>query len=785
MLVSGLSAAFGALALPIAAAKSLWSDSPGNYSSIITTAFPLGNGRLGAMPIGSYDKEIVNLNVDSLWRGGPFESPTYSGGNPNISKAGALPGIREWIFQNGTGNVSALLGEFPYYGSYQVLANLTIDMGGLSNVNGYRRNLDLESAVYSDHFSTGDNYIEREAFCSYPDNVCVYRLGSNFSLPAITFGLENQLTSPTPNVSCHGNSISLCGQTYPSIGMIYNARVTVVVPGAQNPSDLCSSSTVKIPEGEKEVFLVFAAETNYDASNGNTEASFSFKGENPYMSVLKTATDAAKKSYSALKSSHVKDFKEVFGKFTLTLPDPNGSADQPTTELLSSYTQPGDPYVENLLLDFGRYLFISSSRPGSLPPNLQGLWTESYSPAWSGDYHANINLQMNHWAVDQTGLGDLTEPLWTYMAETWMPRGAETAELLYGTSEGWVTHDEMNTFGHTAMKNVAQWADYPATNAWMSHHVWDHYDYSQDVSWYRQTGYPILKGAAQFWLSQLVQDEYFKDGTLVVNPCNSPEHGPTTFGCTHYQQLIWEVFDHVLRGWEASGDDDTSFKDAISAKFSTLDPGIHIGWWGQIQEWKLDIDVKNDTHRHLSNLYGWYPGYAISSVHGFNKTITDAVETTLYSRGTGVEDSNTGWGKVWRSACWGLLNNTDEAYSELSLAIQNNFADNGLDMYGGTPPFQIDANFGLVGAMISMLVRDLDRASADAGKVQSVLLGPAIPAAWGGGSVEGLRLRGGGVVSFHWDDDGVVDSCRVDTSERGSGSQLEFFVSGGKAIDCS
>ncbi|PWY92644.1 FAD/NAD(P)-binding domain-containing protein [Aspergillus heteromorphus CBS 117.55] len=743
---------------------SLWSESPGNYSSLITTAFPLGNGRLG---------------------GGLVQE--YIGGNPNVSKAGALPGIREWIFQNGTGNVSALLGAYPDYGSYQVLANLTIHLEGLSDVYGYRRSLDLGSAVYSDHFSTAETYIEREAFCSYPDNICAYRLASNSSLPAITFGLENQLTTPAPNVSCHGNSISLYGVTQASIGMIYNARVTVIVPGSKNSSDLCSSlaSTVNVPEGEKEVFLVFAAGTDYDASNGNAAAGFSFKGEDPYAEVLQTATDAAKKSYASLKSSHLKDFQDIFGTFTLSLPDPNGSASQPTTELLESYTQPGDPYVENLLFDYGRYLFISSSRPGGLPPNLQGLWTESYSPGWSSDYHANINLQMNHWAVEQTGLGAQTEPLWTYMAETWMPRGAETAELLYGTSEGWVTHDEMNTFGHTAMKNVAQWADYPATNAWLSHHVWDHFDYSQDASWYQETGYPILKGAALFWLSQLVQDEYFKDGTLVVNPCNSPEHGPTTFGCTHYQQLIWELFDHVLRGWEASGDTDGAFKSAVSSKFSTLDPGIHIGDWGQIQEWKLDIDVKNDTHRHLSNLYGWYPGYSISAVHGFNKTITDAVETTLYSRGTGVEDSNTGWGKVWRSACWALLNVTDEAYSELSLAIQDNFADNGLDMYSGSPPFQIDANFGVVGAMISMLVRDLDRAGADVGNTQAVLLGPAIPAAWGGGSMEGLRLRGGGVVGFTWDDRGVVDSCQADLSGRaGSAPTVAFFVRGGESISC-
>lgn len=331
------------------------------------------------------------------------------------------------------------------------------------------------------------------------------------------------------------------------------------------------------------------------------------------------------------------------------------------------------------------------------------------------------------------------------------------------------------------MKNLAQWADYPATNLWLCKHVWDRFDYSQDKDWYQKVGYPIIKGTAQFWLSQLVEDKYFNDGTLVVNPCNSPEHGPTTFGCTHYQQLIWETFDHVLRGWEASGDTDTSFKNEVSTKLSKLDAGIHIGSWGQIQEWKQDLDTKNDTHRHLSNLYGWYPGYSIST-HYENETIAKAVETTLYSRGTGVEDSNTGWGKVWRSACWALLNNTDEAYSELTLVVQSNFAGNGFDMYDGNPPFQIDANFGTLGAVMSMLVRDLDRTSTATG-TQDILLGPAIPSAWGGGSVEGIRLRGGGSVDFKWDNNGKVVSCKADLGDR-SGPDVAFFVKGGSSISC-
>ncbi|KAL4897774.1 glycoside hydrolase family 95 protein [Aspergillus ambiguus] len=768
------------LVVPLATAKSLWSNSPGDYGNLITTAFPLGNGRLGAMPVGSYGKEIVNLNVDSLWRGGPFENPEYSGGNPNKSRAVSLPDIRDFIFQNGTGNVSALLGEFPYYGSYQVLGNLTIDLGELQSVRDYKRSLDLPSGMYADGFVAGNTMYNRTAFCSYPDQVCVYHVVStNGLLPYIRIELENQVVSPTPNVSCHANSISLYGQTFPAIGMIYNARASVVFPGVKQSRDFCAGSAVEVPSGQKEVYIVLAADTNYDPSKGNAASKFSFRGNDPSEKVQRIASQAADKSYVHLKATHVKDFRAISEGFKLNLPDPNGSARRPTTELIASYTQPGDPFVESLLFDYGRYLFMSSSRPGSLPPNLQGLWTEQESPAWSADYHANINLQMNHWAVEQVGLGELTQPLWEYMAETWVPRGQETARLLYG-GEGWVTHDEMNIFGHTAMKNDAQWANYPAVNAWMSTHIWDHFDYTQDVAWYRQTGYPILKGAAQFWLSQLVKDKHFDDGTWVVNPCNSPEHGPTTFGCTNYQQLIWELFDHVLRGWSASGDKDVSFRRTVASRFAALDTGIHIGSWGQIQEWKLDLDTPNDTHRHLSNLHGWYPGYSMHALDGEYANVSRAVATTLKSRGDGVADQNTGWAKMWRSACWALLNETEMAYSMLTLAVQNNFANNGLSMYGGSTPFQIDANFGIMGAIASLLVRDLDRTSSQT--APRVVLGPAIPAAWAGGSVEGLRLRGGGSVQFGWDGMGRVTWCKADLSKR-KGRAPVFMVED-DVIDC-
>lgn len=247
----------------------------------------------------------------------------------------------------------------------------------------------------------------------------------------------------------------------------------------------------------------------------------------------------------------------------------------------------------------------------------------------------------------------------------------------------------------------------------------DYYEYSQDDAWLTEQGYPqLLKPVAQFWASQLQQDRHFEDGTLVVNPCTSPEHGPTTFGCTHYQQLIYQVFETVLQSASIVGEADQEFLENIKSKLSTLDKGLHIGRWGQIQEWKLDIDEKNNTHRHLSHLIGWHPGWSISAYQGgyTNKTIQDAVATSLYSRGIGIDDANAGWEKVWRSAAWARLNNTERAYYELRLSIYENWAPNGFSMYSGkNEPFQIDANFGFPGAVLSMLVVDLPQAPGDDG----------------------------------------------------------------------
>lgn len=314
--------------------------------------------------------------------------------------------------------------------------------------------------------------------------------------------------------------------------------------------------------------------------------------------------------------------------------------------------------------------------------------------------------------------------------------------------------------------------------------VFDHYDYTRNLTWLSETGYPLLEGIASFWLSQLQEDLFNNDGTLVVNPCNSPEQGPTTFGCTHYQQLIHQVFEAILATASLVSSPDNNFIDSVSDTISRLDAGVHIdpdSDTGVLKEWKVPNHYLYNVypqHRHISHLVGWFPGYSISSFSGgyTNATLQDAVRASLIARGDGTDadgnGGNYGWPKVWRGACWARLNDSSRAYEELQLSIVNNVAPNLLSMYSAkNPPFQIDMNLGWAGNVLSMLVVDLPLSSSKKGEDRIVVLGPAIPKAWGGGSVRGLRVRGGTVVDFDWDQKGIVTQKTVL-----SGGQAVQFV---------
>ncbi|KAJ1304163.1 hypothetical protein OPQ81_008563 [Rhizoctonia solani] len=314
------------------------------------------------------------------------------------------------------------------------------------------------------------------------------------------------------------------------------------------------------------------------------------------------------------------------------------------------------------------------------------------------------------------------------------------------------------------MKNYsAKSTNYREAPAWMMMHVYDHFDYTNDVVWWKQQGWPLLKGVTQFWLDYLVEDRHFNDSTLVVNPCNSPEQEPTTFGCANSQQILWQLFESVEKGFDASGDTDIAFLEEVRAKKIKLDKGIKIGSFGQLQEWKLEFDSPTNLHRHLSHLVGLYPGYVISNFkpstdksQGVPNLTRDqvlkAAEVSLISRGNGTgPDGDAGWEKVWRAACWAQLQNSTAFYHQLTYAIERNFASNLWSLYDTSevdPTFQIDANMGYSGAMMNALLQAPDTSTLS--ETLRIILLPALPTAWKNGSIKGARIRGGMSLNFDW-----------------------------------
>ncbi|TBU60468.1 Six-hairpin glycosidase-like protein [Dichomitus squalens] len=772
---SAISAAVAAPPAFPASGNGIWYTQPGrDFDFWADDWLPVGNGYLAAMVNGQAAQEVTQLNIESLWSGGPFQDPTYNGGNKAASDqatvAQEMQVIRQAIFQSPNGTIDSAstsggpLSIGSYVGAGYLLATLDLS-GGFSD---FVRWLDLDAAVQRTSWTQGNASFFRETFCSHPTQACVQRINTTdaSTLPALTYAYSVDAESgiPIPTVSCFDNSTLQITGTASSPGMAFEILARVSASGT-NASIVCAptgtnNATISV-SGASDAFITWVGGTDYDADAGDAVHSFSFKGADPHdalVALIEPATASAT-TYDGALAAHIADYAGLITKFELDLGQTPDFA-TPTDQLHDAYqTDVGNPYLEWLLFNFGRYLLAGSAR-GTLPANLQGKWAKDDSNPWSADYHSNINIQMNYWFAELTGM-DVVTPLFDYFEKTWAPRGALTAQYLYNISEGWVTHNEI--FGHTGMKgggNTASWADYPESNAWMMLHVWDHFDFTQDSDWFKAQGWPLLKSVAQFHLQKLVPDERFNDSTLVVNPCNSPEQVPITLGCAHAQQLIWQLFNAIDKGFAISGDTDTAFLDEVRAKREQMDKGIHIGSWGQLQEWKVDMDSPTDTHRHLSHLVGLYPGYAVS---GYNATVQATAEnythdeviaaatTSLIHRGNGTgPDADSGWEKVWRAACWAQLQNATEFYHELTYALERNFAPNLFSLYsqGEGAIFQIDANFGFPAALLNGLIQVPDVATT--GDIYTVFILPALPSNWPSGSIKNARLRGGISIEFSW-----------------------------------
>ncbi|MFC5824407.1 glycosyl hydrolase family 95 catalytic domain-containing protein [Nonomuraea insulae] len=722
----------------------LWYDQPATDWE--TQALPIGNGPLGAMIFGGVASEQLQFNEKTLWTGGPG-SPGYDFGNWKAPRPGAIAEVQEQIDRDGRMTpeaVAARLGQPKTgFGAYQTFGDLFLDLADAPrDPSGYRRELSLREAVARVGYTADGVRYEREYFAGNPGNVIVGRLSADQG-GKVSFTLRHTSPRDDKRVTAAGGRLTIRGQLSDN-KMTFEAQVQVITEGGTR-TDAGDRITVT---GADSAVLVLSAGTDYAGTYPG------YRGQDPHAKVTAAVDAAAAKGYGRLRKAHVADYRKLFDRVKLDL---GGEAPAiPTDQLRENYTggaSADDRALEALFFAYGRYLLISSSRQNDqLPANLQGVWNNSISPPWSADYHVNINLQMNYWLAEQTGLHETTKPYDRYITALAEP-GRKTARDMYG-ARGWVVNNETNPFGFTGVHNWATAFWFPEAAAWTTQHLYDTYRFTGDEKYLRDTAYPVIKGAAEFWLDFLHTDP--RDGKLVVSPSYSPEHGDFSAGASMSQQIVREVFTNALAAAKKLKTD-TGFQAEVSAALAKLDPGLRIGSWGQLQEWKSDWDSTTDTHRHVSHLYALHPGNQITA----GTPEAEAAKVSLGARG----DGGTGWSKAWKINFWARLLDGDHAHQMLAEQLKSSTLDNLWDTH---PPFQIDGNFGATSGIAEMLAQSQH-------DVVHVL--PALPSAWKNGSVKGLRARGDITVDATWKN-GAPDTVTVHPGRNGPIKVASPFIAG-------
>lgn len=738
-------------------------------------AFPVGNGFLGAMVYGGVNTERIQLNEKSLWSGSPQD-----GNNPDAYPS--LDKIRRLIWAGRYKEATVLTektqicagagsgkgnGSGVPYGSFQTLGELKINFETSGDFSDYNRELDLTEGLVRVSYSQNGINFNREIFASYPDRALVIRLTADrkgavgFST-TITRKERFKTVSEGDHLLMKGNMDDGKGGS----GMKYAVRLKAV---AKNGKVVCDNGVLSVKNAD-EVTLILTAATDYKLSYPV------YKGIDPEVLTADQLSKACMTPFPALRKNHISDYSGLFGKVRLQL-SYNESDNIPTdARMRNQKYNPDDLHLQELYFQFGRYLLISSSRQGSLPANLQGIWSNKIQTPWNGDYHTDINIQMNYWPADVTNLQECHSPL-TDLIESLVRPGEQTAARQYH-ARGWCIHPITNVWGFTAPGEHPGWGMHVGAGGWLCEHLWDHYTFTMDRK-YLERVYPIMLKSAMFYLDWLVKDP--TGGKLVSGPAASPENtfkapdGSTcsiSMGPSHDQQIIHELFTNVLKAAET-----LNIKEPLTGRIRTALDSLaspRIGQDGRLMEWSSPFPEMEPTHRHVSHLYLLYPGSDLNIAK--DTAMARAVKNSLLARG----DGGTGWSLAWKINFWARLQDGNHAYQMLKNLLRpagnlgTDYSNSGgtyYNLFCAHPPFQIDGNFGATAGMAEMLLQSHN------GYIDLL---PALPDAWGKGNVIGLVARGGFVVNISWQNHRVA-SAEVTSAKGGTcvvKSDVPFKVDG-------